>query len=104
GLWKYYLTHLFDLLTLSWPIQLVVIASQLIQYFAVGSAYSLVSLWDISEMLYMRTFTKLDSSTGCKINLVENKTTENQMHIKQLLLLLHVVGASLKACNQEFFI
>ncbi|KAG5049244.1 hypothetical protein JHK85_010347 [Glycine max] len=31
GLWKYYLTYFFDLLTLSWPIQLVVIAPQLIR-------------------------------------------------------------------------
>ncbi|CAN0922946.1 THO complex subunit 3 [Linum grandiflorum] len=29
-------------------------------YFAVGSADSLVSLWDISEMLCVRTFTKLE--------------------------------------------
>ncbi|XP_055962289.1 THO complex subunit 3-like isoform X2 [Mercurialis annua] len=29
------------------------------RYFAVGSADSVVSLWDISEMLCMRTFTKL---------------------------------------------
>ncbi|KAK2971935.1 hypothetical protein RJ640_004955 [Escallonia rubra] len=32
------------------------------RYFAVGSADSLVSLWDISEMLCVRTFTKLDVS------------------------------------------
>ncbi|CAB4312252.1 unnamed protein product [Prunus armeniaca] len=31
------------------------------RYFAVGSADSLVSLWDISEMLCVRTFTKLES-------------------------------------------
>ncbi|CAH2069784.1 unnamed protein product [Thlaspi arvense] len=31
------------------------------RYFAVGSADSLVSLWDISEMLCLRTFTKLES-------------------------------------------
>lgn len=30
------------------------------RYFAVGSADSLVSLWDISEMLCVRTFTKLE--------------------------------------------
>ncbi|KAI4307793.1 hypothetical protein L6164_030937 [Bauhinia variegata] len=30
------------------------------RYFAVGSADSLVSLWDISEMLCARTFTKLE--------------------------------------------
>lgn len=31
------------------------------RYFAVGSADSLVSLWDMSDMLCLRTFTKLDS-------------------------------------------
>ncbi|KAL6195233.1 hypothetical protein ACLB2K_030853 [Fragaria x ananassa] len=31
------------------------------RYFAVGSADSLVSLWDIKEMLCVRTFTKLES-------------------------------------------
>jgi THO complex subunit 3 len=30
------------------------------RYFAVGSADSLVSLWDISDMLCLRTFTKLE--------------------------------------------
>lgn len=30
------------------------------RYFAVGSADSLVSLWDIKEMLCVRTFTKLE--------------------------------------------
>ena len=30
------------------------------RYFSVGSADSLVSLWDISEMLCVRTFTKLE--------------------------------------------
>lgn len=30
------------------------------RYFAVGSADSLVSLWDITEMLCVRTFTKLE--------------------------------------------
>ncbi|KAJ1393016.1 WD40/YVTN repeat-like-containing domain superfamily [Sesbania bispinosa] len=32
------------------------------RYFAVGSADSLVSLWDISEMLCVRTFTKLEAA------------------------------------------
>ncbi|CAA7062618.1 unnamed protein product [Microthlaspi erraticum] len=31
------------------------------RYFAVGSADSLVSLWDMSDMLCLRTFTKLES-------------------------------------------
>ena len=30
------------------------------RYFAVGSADSLVSLWDIKDMLCLRTFTKLE--------------------------------------------
>ncbi|KAL5548773.1 hypothetical protein UlMin_004004 [Ulmus minor] len=35
------------------------------RYFAVGSADSLVSLWDISEMLCVRTFTKLEKGSTC---------------------------------------
>ncbi|KAL5548100.1 hypothetical protein UlMin_003331 [Ulmus minor] len=40
------------------------------RYFVDGSADSLVSLWDISEMLCVRTFTKLDVEWNPKHNLL----------------------------------
>lgn len=41
-------------------LKLPIIFSECDRYFAVGSADSLVSLWDISQMLCERTFTKLE--------------------------------------------
>lgn len=39
---------------------LIVSSPNAYRYFAVGSADALVSLWDLSEMLCVRTFTKLE--------------------------------------------
>lgn len=54
---------IFFVTSFTWNIKKVLLTVQSSyqgRYFAVGSADSLVSLWDISEMLCVKTFTKLE--------------------------------------------